>query len=146
MRILVVEDDLIVGRLLKDFIYDQGFSAEFVGRWTDGAKLILSKAYDIIVLDLTLPDGDGVDLLELARLKQPETPVTVITARQDFAFGELFDPYPNLAAVFRKTSRIEDACGFIVHEARKRRKLWGDGGATTPRPRLVDGANGLGRT
>ncbi|NNH69248.1 response regulator transcription factor [Nocardia uniformis] len=80
MRLAVVEDDDEVGDALVEVLTDNGFIPE---RQTRGADLLLwHRRYDAVILDLGLPDGDGLDVLRQLR-EVSKVPVVILTARDD---------------------------------------------------------------
>ncbi len=80
MRILLIEDDEILGAAVRDQIVAEGHSADWVAR-LDAARLHLrSVAYDLVLLDLMLPDGHGVGFLRDLRSGGNATPVIILTA------------------------------------------------------------------
>ena len=83
-RILVVEDDPTLGRVIQDNLVSESYDVEVV---TDGACAIRSTrttAPDLIILDLTLPDCDGFDLLPIVR-GGGQVPIIILTARTEQA-------------------------------------------------------------
>jgi two-component system, OmpR family, response regulator QseB len=81
MHILMIEDDLDLGRTLLSALRLDGFTAEWIRQAGDASLRIDDTAINFIVLDLTLPDGDGMNLLKTWRKNGIQTPVIVITAR-----------------------------------------------------------------
>jgi len=80
-RALVVEDEPKVAEALRRGLRNEGFEVS-LSNTVEGALLQLAdEAFDVILLDLMLPDGDGVDLLTTLRSRHVETPVLVLTAR-----------------------------------------------------------------
>jgi DNA-binding response OmpR family regulator len=81
MRLLIIEDERRIAELVSDALRQAGFAVDAVATVADAEAAILSNAYDAAVLDLGLPDGDGLGLLADLR-RRPETPpVLVLTAR-----------------------------------------------------------------
>jgi len=83
MRLLLVEDDEPLATGLTASLRLGGYNVDWFGtaREADGAVLVTS--YDTIVLDLTLPDMDGLDLLRQWRKRGLRTPVLILSARDD---------------------------------------------------------------
>src|SRR6476660_6501495 len=80
-RALVVEDEPKVAEALRRGLRNEGFEVS-LSNTVEGALLQLAdETFDVILLDLMLPDGDGVDLLSTLRSRHVETPVLVLTAR-----------------------------------------------------------------
>ena len=83
MRLLVVEDNQKLAALLSKRLSEHGYAVD-VAEDIDAATAMLQlAAYDLIVLDLTLPDGDGRALLRSLRRRGEGVPVLVATARSD---------------------------------------------------------------
>ncbi|ALF60188.1 response regulator [Psychrobacter urativorans] len=83
MRVLVVEDDLMIGESLSEALQDEAYTVDWV---KDGRQAILTlrvQPYDIILLDLGLPEIDGMGVLTAIRDAKIDTPVLIITARDD---------------------------------------------------------------
>ncbi len=81
MKILLVEDDLELGRALQAVLLDDGFDAVWVRMACDARRLLLLNSFAAAVLDLGLPDGDGMALLHELRGNGDQLPVVLITAR-----------------------------------------------------------------
>ncbi len=81
MHILLVEDDLDVGRSLQKSLKAEGLNSEWVRLAENTAPSLEQGHYDCILLDLTLPDGSGLELLRRWRASGIRTPVIIITAR-----------------------------------------------------------------
>lgn len=81
MRVLLVEDDLALAQGVQLALSDQGFAVNQVGTGAAALSSIRSGDCDAVVLDLGLPDMDGLDVLKQTRHKFPRLPVLVLTAR-----------------------------------------------------------------
>jgi len=81
MRVLLVEDDMMIGRAMRQGLGHAGFTVDWV---TDGqaAELALGNGvYDLAVLDLGLPGKDGMAVLAGLRARRDPLPVLIVTAR-----------------------------------------------------------------
>ncbi|MBE2894968.1 response regulator [Spirabiliibacterium falconis] len=81
MRILVIEDDKIIGDGINVGLTHFGFSVDWFCSGKTGFHALMSAPYDAVVLDLTLPEMDGIDILRHWRAKHDDTPVLILTAR-----------------------------------------------------------------
>lgn len=81
MRILLVEDDGSIGGAVRDHAAADSHAVDWAKTLDDAKELVASMAYDLVLLDLQLPDGNGLDLLSELRRREMETPVIVLTAR-----------------------------------------------------------------
>jgi two-component system OmpR family response regulator len=80
VRILVVEDDLMIGKSLQDSLRDRSYAVDWV---TDGASadLVLhDDSYEILLLDIGLPQRSGFEILADLRRRRQRLPVLIITA------------------------------------------------------------------
>lgn len=80
MRILLIEDDMILGAAVRDHIIADNHSVDWVTRLDAAVDHIDSAAYDLVLLDLMLPDGQGITFLRDLRRKGSVTPVVILTA------------------------------------------------------------------
>lgn len=81
MNILLVEDDLDLGRALQLVLHSDGHRVTWVRLARDVDACLEPAGCDAILLDLSLPDGDGVDLLAALRAQGRRIPVLIISAR-----------------------------------------------------------------
>lgn len=81
MRLLVVEDDDVLREAVEVGLALSGFTVDSVETLEDARGAVAGWTYDAIVLDLALPDGSGLDLLQEWRSAGASTPVLLLTAR-----------------------------------------------------------------
>lgn len=81
MRILVVEDDERLVQLLQRGLGEEGHVVDACRSHADALGQAQSLAYDVVLLDWMLPDGDGLSLLRAWRARGLDTPVLMLTAR-----------------------------------------------------------------
>jgi two-component system response regulator QseB len=81
MNILLVEDDLELGNGVRIALEDQGMKLTWVRRVKEAALALETSPCDLVLLDLGLPDGDGLHLLTRLRRDGEATPVLILTAR-----------------------------------------------------------------
>jgi two-component system, OmpR family, response regulator len=81
MRVLLIEDDPMIGQGLSKALAAEGMSVDWVRNGADASGALADGAHAIILLDLGLPDAEGFDLLKAARRNGLNAPVLVITAR-----------------------------------------------------------------
>ncbi|MBC7151182.1 response regulator transcription factor [Ciceribacter selenitireducens] len=80
MRILLIEDDTVLGAAVRDQIAADGHSVDWVMRLDAAGDALAAAAYDLILLDLMLPDGRGIPFLKTLRGRGDVTPVIILTA------------------------------------------------------------------
>jgi len=81
MNVLLVEDDMNLGNGVRIALGDQGMAVVWVRRLEDAGRAVEAGACDLMVLDLGLPDGDGLSLLSRLRHEGRHLPVLILTAR-----------------------------------------------------------------
>lgn len=82
LTVLVVEDNRTIQANIADYFTMQGAVVDFAGNGRQGAELALAQYYDVIVLDLTLPQLDGLEVCRQLRQKADRhIPVLMLTAR-----------------------------------------------------------------
>lgn len=80
MRVLLIEDDDVLGAAVRDQIASDGHSVDWVRRLDAGDSAIAGVPYDLVLLDLMLPDGRGIPFLRRLRARGVVTPVIILTA------------------------------------------------------------------
>ncbi|TYB83194.1 response regulator transcription factor [Maritimibacter fusiformis] len=80
MRILLIEDDTVLGPAVRDQITGDGQSVDWVTRLDAAGDAMAAAAYDLVLLDLMLPDGRGIGFLKRLRGRGDVTPVIILTA------------------------------------------------------------------
>ena len=81
MRLLIVEDEERIAELVRSALAKAGFTVDVLNRALDADAAVRSVSYDAIILDLGLPDGEGLSVLDGMRGRSDMTPVLVLTAR-----------------------------------------------------------------
>ena len=83
MRLLVIEDNARLASLIANLLREHGFAVDSVDTVEAALAALETASYDLILLDLSLPGGDGADILKTIRRRGQGTPVLVATARAD---------------------------------------------------------------
>lgn len=81
MRILIVEDDERLARGMNASMSASGFAVDVAGAGEDALDILAAEAYNAVILDLGLPDMDGLEVLQSIRAGGNTTPVLILTAR-----------------------------------------------------------------
>lgn len=85
MRVLLIEDTVGLGQAVREHIADDGHAVDWVQRLDQADISVRSTAYGLILLDLVLPDGHGLDFLRRRRAAGDTTPVIILTARDQIS-------------------------------------------------------------
>lgn len=143
MRLLIIEDNKELADSMKAGLEKSGFQVDVSYMGREGEELAFINNYNAILLDLNLPDEDGIDILKFLRSQHIETPVIIITARdeiEDRALGldlgaddylskpfQLLELRARVQAVIRRfygrTNPLIEIGGLTIHPA-SRKVLW----------------------
>jgi DNA-binding response OmpR family regulator len=82
MRLLVVEDDLAIQTFLKRALTESGYQVDTAANGAAGERKALEGIHDAFIIDLGLPDMDGLDLIAHCRAQGSSTPVLILSARR----------------------------------------------------------------
>jgi two-component system, OmpR family, response regulator len=128
MRILLVEDDVILGNATSIYLRNNGYAVDWVQDGKQADLILHDEVYDVVVLDLGLPQMDGLNVLKRLRARKQDTSVIILTARDDLedriagldlgADDYLIKPVklPELAARLRVQIRRKHAVSTAVIE------------------------------
>ena len=81
MRILIVEDEKRIQDFLSRGLESAGYAVDVAGAGNTALELVHATEYDLIILDLMLPDTDGLSVLEKVRNRKIQPPVLILSAR-----------------------------------------------------------------
>jgi len=81
MKVLIVEDDQEISTLLSNFLIERDFIVAQAINYFEAEDKLISFTYDIILLDITLPDGNGLQLLKFIKNQNIEAGVLIISAK-----------------------------------------------------------------
>ena len=82
-RILTIEDDPAIRRGIVDALRFAGYEPLEAARGREGLKMAIERQFDLLLLDLVLPECDGMTILREVRKLRPTLPVVILTARGD---------------------------------------------------------------
>lgn len=112
-RVLVIDDEIGMCKTLKDILTDRGYTVETAYTMREGLAKSAHSPPDLVILDLRLPDGDGLELIPRLRRVAPEAKFLVITA-----YGQgrrLSLDQPGLLGYLEKPLDLERALELIDH-------------------------------
>lgn len=142
MRLLVVEDEPDLAQAVRAYLLAAGNAVDAVGDLASARAALAGTQYDLLLLDLQLPDGSGLDLLRQMRAGRQRMPVLIVTARDRIteriagleagADDYLVKPYDldemnaRLLAIHRRTAaeaELERRFGRLVVQPERRQVL-----------------------
>src|SRR5277367_1992159 len=83
MRVLLVEDDGMIAQGLQTALRQSGFAVDWVADGKSADAALQTSVFDVVLLDLGLPQRDGIDVLRELRKRGDTTPVIILTARDE---------------------------------------------------------------
>src|SRR5215813_8230304 len=81
MRLLIVEDNEHLAQSLSKVFHEKGYAVDCAPRGEDADEALHTQPYDLVILDLGLPDMDGLEVLRRLRRRKSRVPVLILTAR-----------------------------------------------------------------
>ena len=116
-NILVIDDDETICSLFKDTLEGTGHTVTTVSESSKGLELVKDSDFDLVFLDLKMPEMDGAELFRQARVAKPKLPVTIITGYPDsdlMTRALTYGPFGVMSKPFRR-SDILTAVSTYLH-------------------------------
>jgi DNA-binding response OmpR family regulator len=85
MKVLIVEDEVKVANFISKGLEEEGYTVEVAYDGKKGIELIQGFTFDVVLLDLMIPEVDGLEVLKNIRARGIDTPVLIITAKSSKA-------------------------------------------------------------
>jgi DNA-binding response OmpR family regulator len=130
MRVLVAEDDQVIADFVSQGLREAGYAVDVAATGTDALRKALDGGYDAAVMDVMLPELDGLSVIEQLRAKKQQMPVLILSARhtvddrvkglqaggddyltKPFAFAELL---ARLQALLRRAGGAAEPTRLVV--------------------------------
>jgi len=93
-RILIVDDNRTLVNALRRYLTGIGFETSVAGTGTDASELLQRESVDLVILDIGLPDCDGLDWLRQMRQRQLAFPVVIVSSRSAYEVPCVDEPQP----------------------------------------------------
>lgn len=132
LSILLVEDNLTIARQLTEFFEGREWQVDYARTGSEGIRLATENLYDVVILDLGLPDIDGLEVCsEIKEHAEVNVPVLMLTARDAFedkarGYGQGADDYVTKPFEFRELALRCDALARRNELHRSKRLLIGE--------------------
>jgi DNA-binding response OmpR family regulator len=81
MKILIIEDEIELVSAMKNYLSSEGFLCETAISYFDAEDALSAFNYDIIILDLTLPDGNGLELIKIIKERNKDAGLLIVSAK-----------------------------------------------------------------
>ena len=82
MRLLIIEDEIAIAELEKDYLEMNNYIVEVATNGKDGLKKALSEDFDLLILDLMIPEVDGATICREVR-KEKDIPIIIVSAKKE---------------------------------------------------------------
>lgn len=96
-RILCIEDDEDVATVVRTGLNERGFRVDYEATLAEGRRRLEARKYEAIILDLVLPDGNGLDFAASLRQRGNEIPILMLTAQVCFSKAVAPTRAPNIS-------------------------------------------------
>ena len=81
MKILIIEDEAELRKSMRDYLSGEGFVCETASTYETASDLIATYSYDCFIVDITLPDGSGLTLIEEIKKTDPASGIIIVSAK-----------------------------------------------------------------
>lgn len=115
MQVLIVEHNRDLARIWAGFLGRQGMVCALAGGPAEAYAALRAQAFDALVLDMELPEGEAIAVADFATYRNPEIPIIAVTARGFFSDGAIFELIPNARGLLRSPLRPEDMAALVEH-------------------------------
>lgn len=111
-RILVVDDEAGIRHLLQNALTDEGYLVKTANRAMEALSILENTSFDLAIIDLMLPDIDGLQLAEAVRMLDPGTCIILITAYGSPSF-EFMASHPAITHYLHKPFALDRLMALI---------------------------------
>lgn len=117
MNVLIVESRPELGRIWHRHLERQGWDVTLAGSAQDAVAALQRGRFEVIVLDLVLPDGSALAVADVASYRHPQARVIFVTNTGFFSDGSIFNLAPNACAYLPSATPPEDLAAMVEHYA-----------------------------
>ena len=108
MQTLLVEYNGDLGTIWARFLGRQGIDCQLVTNAAAAYDMLRQQSFDVMVLDVELPDGEALAVADFATYRNPDIAIIAVTARGFFSDSAIFSLIPNARGLLREPLRPED--------------------------------------
>jgi len=114
-QVLIVEAQENLGMLWQRFLERQGFDVALAGNQPDAIDKLQFDHWDVLVIDLMLPDASVLAISDFASYKNPDISIIVVSANSFFSDGSIFDLWPNVRGFMNQPIEPDDLAAVVDH-------------------------------
>ena len=114
-QVLIVEAQESLGMLWKGFLERQGFEVALAVNQPDAIDKLRFDHWDVLVIDLMLPDASALAISDFASYKNPDISIIVVSASSFFSDGSIFELLPNARGFMNQPIEPDDLAAVVDH-------------------------------
>ncbi|MBE9477549.1 MAG: response regulator [Proteobacteria bacterium] len=114
-QVLIVEAQESLGKLWQSFLERQGFKVALVGNQLDATDKLRFDHWDVLVIDLMLPNASALAISDFASYKNPDISIIVVSASSFFSDGSIFELLPNARGFMNQPIEPDDLAAVVDH-------------------------------
>jgi len=114
-QVLIVEAKENLGTLWQRFLERQGFDVALAGNQPDAIDKLQFDHWDVLVIDLMLPNASVLAISDFASYKNPDISIIVVTENSFFSDGSIFDLWPNARGFMNQPIEPGDLAAVVDH-------------------------------
>ncbi len=115
MQILIVEHNRDLAGIWAGFLARQGGVCTLAADAPESLEALRRQPFDVLVLDMELPQGEAIQVADFATYRNPEMPIIAVTARGFFSDSAILQLVPNARGLLRAPLRLEDMAALVEH-------------------------------
>ena len=120
MRILIAEHQAERGQIWAGYLHGQGAEVIIVKNSDQALHLLDLESFDILILNLLMPDGGAIIISDFVNVRHPDMPIIAVTTGSFFADISVFDLIPNARTVLQMPLRVDDLAAVVEHYATRK--------------------------
>jgi len=114
-QVLIVEAQESLGTLWQNFLKRQGFEVALAVSQKDAIERLRFDQWDVLVIDLMLPDSSVLAISDFASYKNPDISIIVVSASSFFSDGSIFELLPNARGFMNQPIEPDDLAAVVDH-------------------------------
>ncbi|WP_157982335.1 response regulator [Oceanicella sp. SM1341] len=118
MKVLIVEHNADLGRIWARFLERCGLKVDVATSQAEAVKLLRFGSYEVLVLQLVMPDGGAIAISDFATYRNPEVAIIAVSGERFFSDGSIFDIMPNVRSMLTTPFRPSDLAALVEHVGR----------------------------
>jgi DNA-binding NtrC family response regulator len=114
-KVLIVETQLSLGEVWQNFLINQGCDVALVGNQPDAIDKLQFHHWDVLVIDLVMPNASALAISDYASYKNPDIAIIVVSASSFFSDGSIFEILPNARGFMNQPIEPDDLAAVVDH-------------------------------